>query len=533
MTFPAMRYETRYGDRLVRCFVDRPASIDAMFREAVGKHRDEVAIVLGEERVTYGEFDVKVEAVARNLAARGLTKGDRIALLMGNNLEFFYAFMASARVGLISVPMNIRQRRPEIEFVLNQCGAAAIIYDAEHEANLPEPEAVPTVKHRFSVAGGNAVPFSDLLAGADAVDFAAIEEEDTLCLLYTSGTTGKPKGAMLTHIGTVHSCMHFSYAWGIGQRDAGCLAVPASHVTGLVAIILTMIYAGGRTLVMPAFKARSFLELAARESMTYTLIVPAMYNLCLLDPDFAGFDLSAWRIAGFGGAPMPSATVERLRVALPNLTLCNAYGSTETTSPITLLPPGDIGKKPAAVGKVLPCGDVIVVDDNGVEVPPGQSGELLIGGIMVVPGYWDNPEGNAKGFIGGYWVSGDLGAKDEDDYVYVFDRKKDMINRAGFKIYCIEVESVMTHHASVVEAAVVGRPDPVLGERVHAFVFTDGRPFDEADIKRFCAERLSDYKVPDTIVDLGAPLPRNANGKIVKNELRDRLPASATGTGGR
>ena len=523
MTFPATRHETRYGNRVVRCFVDRPASIDAMFRATVARHGDKVAVVLGAERVTYRDFDAKVEAVARNLAARGLAKGDRIALLMGNNLEFFYAFMAAARAGLISVPMNVRQRRPEIEFVLNQCGAAAIIYDSEHEANLPEPASVPTVKHLFSVAGGAATPFSDLLAAAAPVDFPEVDEEDTLCLLYTSGTTGKPKGAMLTHIGTVHSAMHFAHAWSIGEDDVGSLAVPASHVTGLVAIILTMIYAGGRTLVMPAFKARDFLQLAAREKMTYSLIVPAMYNLCLLDPDFAGFDLSAWRIAGFGGAPMPSATIERLSAALPNLTLCNVYGSTETTSPITILPPGDMAKKPASVGRVLPCGDLIVVDDNGVEVAPGESGELLIGGIMVVPGYWDNPEGDAAGFIGGYWISGDLGAKDEDGYVYVFDRKKDMINRAGFKIYCIEVESVMTHHASVVEAAVVGKPDPVLGERVHAFVFTDGRPFDEADIRRFCAERLSDYKVPDTITDLGAPLPRNANGKIVKNDLRQRL----------
>ena len=522
MTFPATRYETLYGDRLVRCFIDRPSSIDAMFRASVAAHADEDAIVLGDQRITYREFDAHVESVARNLAARGLKKGDRVALLLGNGLEFFYAFMAAARGGLISVPMNIRQRRPEIEFVLNQCKASAIIYDAEHEANLPDPANVPTVKHRFAVAGGTGTPFAELLGEAPSVEHPEVAEQDTLCLLYTSGTTGKPKGAMLTHIGNVHSAMHFAAAWQITSRDVGCLAVPASHVTGLVAIILTMIYVGGRTIVMPGFKARAFLELADREKMTYSLIVPAMYNLCLLDPDFAKFDLSAWRIAGFGGAPMPSATIERLAQALPNLTLCHAYGSTETTSPITLLPPGDIIKKPTSVGAILPCGDVIVVDDDGKEVPPGVTGELLVGGSMVVPGYWDNPEGNAKGFVGGYWISGDLGAKDEDGYVYVYDRKKDMINRAGFKIYCIEVESVMTHHPSVVEAAVIGRPDPVLGERVHAFVFTDGRPFDEADIKRFCAERLSDYKVPDTVTNLGEPMPRNANGKVLKNELRDR-----------
>ncbi|MGI6852904.1 class I adenylate-forming enzyme family protein [Mesorhizobium sp. 1B3] len=524
MAFPATRYETLYGERVVRCFPDRPASLDAMFRATIERSAEEVAIVLGEERITYRAFGERVEAVARNLVARGLNPGDRIALLLGNGLEFFYTFMAAARAGLISVPMNTRQRRPEIEFVLNQCHATAIVYAAEHEANLPERAAVPSLREVFVVGHGAGTSFSELLVESEPVDFPGVAETDTLCLLYTSGTTGKPKGAMLTHVSTIHSLIHFQAAWGLGRGEIAMLAVPASHVTGLVAIILTMIYLGGRTVVMPAFKARSFLELAAAERMSYTLIVPAMYNLCLLDPDFRDFDLSAWRVAGFGGAPMPGATIERLAEALPNLSLCNAYGSTETTSPVTLLPPGDIAKKPRSVGKMLPCADIIVVDDQGREVPPGESGELLIAGSMVVPGYWDNVEGNRNGFVGGYWVSGDIGSKDEDGYVYVFDRKKDMINRAGFKIYCIEVESVLTHHPSVVEAAVVGMPDPVLGERAHAFIFADNRPFEEADIKRFCAERLSDYKVPDSIINLGEPLPRNANGKILKTALRDLLP---------
>jgi acyl-CoA synthetase (AMP-forming)/AMP-acid ligase II len=248
-----------------------------------------------------------------------------------------------------------------------------------------------------------------------------------------------------------------------------------------------------------------------------------MYNLCLLEPDFAAFDLGAWRTAGFGGAPMPEATVKRLAAALPGLTLVNCYGSTETTSPATVLPLGDIATHPDSVGKVLPCADIVVVDDAGREVAPGAGGEILIGGPMVVPGYWDNAEADRSGFVGGYWVSGDIGSKDGHGYVHVFDRKKDMINRAGFKVYCIEVESVMSHHPAVVECAVVGTPDPVLGERVHAFVFTDGRPGDAAAIRAWCAECLSDYKVPEAITFLEAPLPRNANGKVLKTALRDRL----------
>jgi acyl-CoA synthetase (AMP-forming)/AMP-acid ligase II len=462
--------------------------------------------------------------VAAGLQRAGLKQGDRVALLLGNGVEFVEAVLAAARAGLIAVPMNTRQRKPEIEFVLNQCGAAAIVYDAEHEANLPAREAVPALLRVFVVGDGAGEPYGALRqTDADGAAFPEVAEEDVFCLLYTSGTTGKPKGAMLTHFGVIHSLLHFEHALQLGPADVGALAVPASHVTGLVAIILTMLHVGGATVIMPVFKARTFLEVAARERMSYTLIVPAMYNLCLLDKDFASFDLSAWRVAGFGGAPMPRATIERLAEALPDLSLINCYGSTETTSPATVLPFGAIRSHPASVGRPLPCADLVVVGEDGCEVASGESGELLIAGPMVVPGYWDNPEANRTAFVGGYWISGDLGSKDADGFVHVFDRKKDMINRAGFKVYCIEVESVLSHHPSVIEAAVVGRPDPVLGERVHAFVYNENRPADVAGIRAWCGERLSDYKVPDTITFLDRPLPRNANGKILKNALRDML----------
>lgn len=232
--------------------------------------------------------------------------------------------------------------------------------------------------------------------------------------------------------------------------------------------------------------------------------------------------MSAWRIAGFGGAPMPEATIERLAQALPQLNLCNAYGSTETTSPATMFPPGSPADKIKSVGRPVTGAHIIVADDDGREVPRGQDGELLIAGAMVVPGYWDNPDATHSGFVGGYWRSGDIGRMDEEGYVYVVDRKKDMINRAGFKIYCTEVENVMSHHPAIVESAVVGKPDPVLGERVHAFAYSP-EGGDETAIRQYCAERLSDYKVPESITFLKEPLPRNANGKILKTELRKMM----------
>jgi long-chain acyl-CoA synthetase len=307
---------------------------------------------------------------------------------------------------------------------------------------------------------------------------------------------------------------------GLAERDVTILAVPASHVTGVVAVILTMIRVGGCTVVMPAFKARAFLEFAERERMTTALIVPAMYNLCLLDPDFARFDLSAWRLGAFGGAAMPEATIAQLADLLPSLTLLNVYGATETTSPATMMPPGAIAGHADTVGRALPCADIIVVDDDGREVAPGVGGEIWIAGPMVVPGYWDNPDANRTSFSAGYWRSGDIGAIDADGHVRVFDRKKDMINRAGYKVYCIEVENVLSDHPEVVECAVVGRPDPVLGERVQAFVVSRGAAPGADALRTFCAERLSDYKVPEIISFLRDPLPRNPNGKVLKTVLR-------------
>lgn len=522
---PPVRHEVPYGSRIVPCFADRPETVDAMFREAVGANAARIAVVDGDRRMTYAELDRQVDRAAQTLLRMGFGKGERIALLMGNELEFVVAFMAAARIGMISVPMNIRQKLPEVTFVLNQCKAAAVVVDAEHAPNLPDRDDAPTVRTTFVVGDAGvvagALPFEALLESGSPMDLPAVAQEDTLCLLYTSGTTGRPKGAMLTNVSTIHSLIHYAWAFELQEGDVAFLSVPASHVTGIVAIILSAFYVGGTTVIVRAFKARSFLELAARERINYSLMVPAMYNLCLLDPEFSTFDLSTWRVGGFGGAPMPQATIDKLAVELPQMSLHNVYGSTETSSPVTILPKGAIQGHIDTVGRVLPLADIIVVDEAGREVAPGESGELLIGGPMVVPGYWDNPEGDAKGFVMGYWVSGDIGSKDEEGYIRVFDRKKDMINRGGFKVYCIEVENTVMHHPSVVEVAVVGRPDPVLGEKVHAFIWNDGKPLTEAEIRDFCSERLSDYKVPDIVTILSVPLARNANGKVLKNVLRE------------
>jgi acyl-CoA synthetase (AMP-forming)/AMP-acid ligase II len=276
---------------------------------------------------------------------------------------------------------------------------------------------------------------------------------------------------------------------------------------------------------MPSFKAVDFLKLAEQELMTHTVMVPAMYNLCLLQSDFDAYNLSGWRIGAFGGAPMPVATIERLARTVPKLMLMNCYGSTETTSPSTLMPPGQTTAHNNTVGMPLACVEIRVMDDNGCEVPHDVLGEIWIKGPQVVPGYWNNPEATQDNFTAGFWRSGDIGSMDAQGYVKVVDRKKDMINRGGYKIYTIEVENVLYAHPAVQECAVLSKPCPVLGERVHAFVMLKTPGDFENELRDFCRQQLSDYKVPESFTLSTTPLPRNANGKLVKRDMRDQLLA--------
>jgi O-succinylbenzoic acid--CoA ligase len=316
---------------------------------------------------------------------------------------------------------------------------------------------------------------------------------------------------------------HFVLCMRIDESNRSILAVPASHVTGLIANIAATVAVGGANLLMAAFKAGDFLKLVERERATSTVLVPAMYNLCLLHSDFERANLSSWRIGGYGGAPMPVATIDALVRKLPGLQLMNAYGATETTSPVTMMPARFTREHGDSVGFRLPCADVVVVDDDGVELPPGEVGELWIAGPMVVRGYWNNPEATASEFTAGWWHSGDLGSIDDRGFVRVFDRKKDMLNRGGFKIYSVEVENLLMAYPGVLEAAVVGKPCPVLGERVHVFACVSDPGITEQTLRAWCAKHLADYKVPESVTLTDKPLPRNANGKLLKRVLRERL----------
>ena len=520
---PAMRHEARFGDRVVLAFAERPKSIWEMVASAVSRNPDGEALICGERRMNWRDVAKASARIATGLREQGLQRGDRIALLLGNRIEFPLAVFAAAQLGLVTVLLSTRQQTPEIAYVLSDCGAKLLIHEAALADRLPDAADVPDLKHRIAVDDeARLSPFAELADRAPLQQATAVGEEDTAMILYTSGTTGRPKGAMLSHCNIIHSAMIYESCMQLTAADRSIAAVPLAHVTGVVANIMAMARAAGALVIMPEFKAAQYLKLAARERITQTVMVPAMYNLCLLQAEFEAFDLSSWRIGGYGGAPMPVATIERLAAKIPGLRLINAYGSTETTSPSTLMPGELTASHIDSVGLPCPGARIVVIGADGGEVPRGETGEIWIGGAQVIKGYWNNPKATAETFTGGFWHSGDIGSIDADNFVRVFDRQKDMINRGGLKIYSAEVESVLAGHASVVESAIVAKPCPVLGERVHAVVVTRDAVTAEA-LRAWCAERLSDYKVPETIALSAEPLPRNANGKVMKRQLRETL----------
>ncbi len=526
---PAIQEELHFDGRRIRCFAERPASVYALLSDAAARCPDGEALIDGDLRLRWHEVQAQVEELANGLAAAGLRPGERVALVLGNSASFVIITFALARLGVIAVPIGTRSSAPEIAYMLQDSGSCALFCDLETVERLPDPALVPDVRLRVCLSAQPGFQALDEIAvagrtGAPVAAHAGTEE-DAAYILYTSGTTGRPKGAILTSLGVVHSAMHFEPGMGMRSSDRCVISVPMSHVTGLVALVMAVVRCAGTLIIMATFKAKTFLELAEREHMTHTLMVPSMYKLCLMQPDFSGQGLQSWRIGAYGGAPMPPATIEALASTISGLELMNAYGATETTSPATMMPPGATATHADTVGIAVPCAEIFIADFDGTPLPCGTSGEIWIRGPMVVKGYWQNPKATAESFTDGYWHSGDIGTIDEGGFVRILDRIKDVINRGGYKVFSSEVEAVLASHPQVIESAVVGRPCPVLGERVHAFVVVrDGASAD--DLKRFCIEQMSDYKVPETFTISTEPLPRNANGKLIKRQMRDAVLAA-------
>src|SRR5436190_1173858 len=436
--------ETHHGHRLRGYPRDARTRGDVLGR-AAARVPDRDAVVTRERRLTWRELRAEVDRMAGALHARhGVKPGDRVALLLLNSVDFCVGVFACARLGAVAVTLNTKLRAPELEFMLQNSGARILImHEALWDEIAPIRATVPC--EAVYVAGrppAGTEPLDRLTDTRERPPAVVVDEDDTAFIMYTSGTTGRPKGALGTHVGIVTSSISFERCMGLGDGERTLVAVPLFHVTGLIGQLLTMAWLGGTTVVMRTFDAAEAIRL-----------------------------LDAERISSVGW-PVPIAELRTV----------------------------DVG--------------------TGRECAADEVGELCIRGPHVVPGYWANPEATAATMGDGWMRSGDLARIDADGYVTIMDRLKDMINRGGEKIYCVEVEDVLCAHPAVLEAAVVGVADPVYGEAVKACVVPRaGVSVDPDDVRRFVAARLAKFKVPREIAVLDA-LPRNPNGKVIKSALR-------------
>lgn len=515
-----VQHELHYGNRILRCIADRPATFFDMIEKISAERPDAEALIVDELRLTWRQLRDSCLAFARGLLARSVKPGDRIALLMGNGAEFVIAFFACARIGVIVVPINTREQRDGIAYFLDHSGAVALIHDWELADRLPN------VSHllRITPGGrGGSIDFADIYLEDESITLPDVNEEDIISINYTSGTTGKPKGVTFTHLSVIHAAMQYAACIGLTYTDRSVLSVPLSFTGGMISALSPMVYCGGTVIVLKEFKAAEFLRIAFEERMTHALMVPTMYELCLRQEESRALDLSTWVHGVFGAAPMPVATLKRLQERFPKLRLMNSYGATEAGGPSTFMRAEYTEANLDAVGQPFPCVNLVVMDENGLELPVGEAGELWIHSPGCSPGFWNDDERTQQEYVGGWWRSGDIATLDANGFVRLVDRKNDIINRGGYKIPSLQVEEILYQHPDVVECAVVGKPDPVLGERVQAFVWAQDALIVESELQQFCRDRLAEYKVPEIFTFMRQPLPRNANGKILKRELRGRL----------
>ncbi len=513
-------------------------------------------LVQGDQRYTYEEHDNAAKSIAHSLAALGVRHGNRVAVVSANNPEWVLTFWACAILGAICVPLNAWQKSEELQFALADSGSKVVIADRKRLdllvsvlPDLPEVTQVFLVGAMPTGADGGARPFDELLGdGTDpGMPDVVIDEDDILAILYTSGTTGRPKGATITHRQTIANLSNIVCTGLIqlvagtanrgaqdGIQDAALLVVPLFHVTGCLATMVVNYATGGKLVLMPVGRFDPDEAMATIESEQVTSIggVPTIMWRIIESPNFAKFDLSSVKRASYGGAPAAPELVERIEHAFPNLrkTLSTAYGLTETASVATALGGDDYFARPSSCGRAVPTVELQIRDDDLNVMPTGEQGEIwLKGPTIMLRGYWNRPEVNAEVLVDGWFRTGDIAKQDSDGFVYIVDRAKDMIIRAGENIYCVEIENVLFDYPGVVDVAVIGKPHTVLGEEVRAVVvLKPGALVTANELRDHCRKVLADFKVPEHIEFRVDPLPRNPAGKILKAALRGGETAFAS-----
>ena len=534
--------ETMQG-RPIRTFKNRERSLREKVAN-VAQRGDADFLVQGERRISYAEFARQVWGAGNALRDQhGLRPGDRLAILSYNCPDWIIALFGASAAGGIGVGMNGWWVTEEIEYGLNDSGSRYLVVDERLyprvEPLLGKLESLEKVFYIGDHPPGGTVPVAELLVPSDEMPGQPIEEDDPFVLLYTSGTTGRPKGCITTHRGTIAQVagIFFTNVVGMalggsnpladaqqaGRQPAGLLASPLFHVGGLHSNLCTAMTAGYKLVFIEGkFTPEQAMQLIEREKVTIWGAIPTMLHRVVHHPDVGHYDLSSLRAISFGGAPTAPETIEKAREVFPiEPSFTNAYGLTETHGVATMNGGKDLLGRMTSIGRPLPFLDMKIVDEEGKELAEGQLGELLVYGPTITPGYWNQPEASAEAVREGWLHTGDLGYRDSEGFYFVVDRAKDMILRGGENVYCTEIENCLADHPEIDEAAVVGVPDAELGEKVKAIVRRAlGAAIDQAGVQAHVAAHLASFKVPEFVEFTDEPLPRNPAGKILKNVLR-------------
>ncbi|MFK0220604.1 class I adenylate-forming enzyme family protein [Streptomyces vinaceus] len=541
--------------------VSPPPSLLHAFREAVARAPGRTALAYFDGRVGYAETDALSDSVAGHLAARGIGRGDRVAVMLQNTPHFVLAVLAAWKAGAVVVPLNPMYKAGEIGHILRDSGAAALVCDsrtwAAYGAGAARGTAVRTVltasdrdfqtrddprvfapaeaapeaaPEEAPAASGDPLTPADLTAvarrGHPAPPDSGLTAADTALISYTSGTSGTPKGAMNPHGALTHNAVRQVTGHPLPEGATYFALAPLFHITGMVCELGACFANAGTLVLAHRFEAGVVLDAFLAHRPAYTVGPATAFMALAAHPEATADHFSSFQVLSSGGAPLPPALVERLRAAY-GFYLRNGYGLTECTAPCASVPvhleaPVDPASGTLSVG--LPGADTLVriLDEHGAELPFGETGEIAVRGPQVVPGYWGLPADTAKAFPDGELRTGDVGFMDADGWLYVVDRKKDMINASGFKVWPREVEDVLYTHPAVREAAVVGVPDPYRGESVKAYVsLRPGTSAEPEELSAYCAARIAAYKYPRE-VEILPVLPKTTSGKILRRELRDR-----------
>ncbi len=517
-------------------------NLATVLSENAQRFPERVAVIHDERKVTYGELDKLTSRLASSLVKLGLHPGQKILLMLPNIPEFVIGYFGILKPGGVVVPINVLYKAREIEFLLQDSEAVGLITCTEFLAEAAEAFSnIETCKHLIVVDFVREAPingdtgvrrFSELgRTGSPEFEIVSTSPDDTAVIGYTSGTTGRPKGAELSHFNLFYQCRMLPELTTEKRNDdeVRMAVLPLFHSFGQSCIMNTVLAMGSTMTLMPRFDPVKAMEMVQRDRITHFAAVPTMWVTMLNHPDRDKYDMSSLRMCGSGGAPIPVETLDAWmrRYGCP---IREGYGLTET-SPTATWSQAPVEPRVGSCGVPIWGCQIKIVDDSGNTLPPGKEGEVLIRGVNVMKGYYKQPEATAQILKNGWFYSGDIGKLDEDGYLYIVGRKKDMILRGGFNIYPREIEELLYEHPAVAEAAVVGVKHDELGEEIKAVVYLKpGCKATESEIQAYCKDRIAAFKYPRIVEIRKDPLPKGPSAKILKRELIEEHERARTAT---